>query len=194
MGGASWKGGSQEIIKPTTTTRFKMEDVCIFYNVIEFFWWKQITKIERKGPFDHLKFHMEDNCVKTHQFVCLDNQTPQLLKGGNDQWSVSCNSSFLWLELLQKQQILKLWKINKVNLFVLDQQWQHQLGCEFHLWWAQCQLVNERNGTWLKEMHVIVPIPHGSWHLVQWQQKCRKLHHGCPYVHCHGHNVKGGHM
>jgi hypothetical protein len=31
------RGGSWEVVKPTTTTRLKMEDVCIFYNMIETF-------------------------------------------------------------------------------------------------------------------------------------------------------------
>ncbi len=46
------------------------------------------------------------------------------------------------------------------------------------------------NTTWLKNTRVIVFVPHGSWHLVQWQQTCHELHHGCMCTHCHGHNVK----
>jgi hypothetical protein len=37
MGGVSWKGGSQELVKPMTITRLKMEDACILCNLIEFF-------------------------------------------------------------------------------------------------------------------------------------------------------------
>jgi hypothetical protein len=43
----------------------------------------------------------------------------------------------------------------------------------------------------LKKAHVIILFPHGSQHLMQWQQKCRKLHHGFLYVRFHGHNIKG---
>ncbi len=35
MGGVSWMGGNQELVRPTTATWFKMEDVCILCNVIE---------------------------------------------------------------------------------------------------------------------------------------------------------------
>jgi uncharacterized membrane protein len=41
---------------------------------------------------------------------------------------------------------------------------------------------------------VIVLVTPGSQHLVQWQQKCHELHHGCLCIYCHGCNVKGGHM
>jgi hypothetical protein len=43
-------------------------------------------------------------------------------------------------------------------------------------------------------VRVVVLVPHGSQHLVQLQQKCHELHHGCPCIYCHGCNVKGGHM
>jgi len=35
MGGVSWKDKNWEVSKPTTITWLKMEDACIFYNVIE---------------------------------------------------------------------------------------------------------------------------------------------------------------
>jgi hypothetical protein len=37
MGGVSSKGGSQEVAKPMIIAQLKMEDVCIFCNVIEIF-------------------------------------------------------------------------------------------------------------------------------------------------------------
>jgi hypothetical protein len=38
MGGVSWRGGSQEVAKPTAIARLKMEeDACILCNVIEIF-------------------------------------------------------------------------------------------------------------------------------------------------------------
>jgi hypothetical protein len=43
------------------------------------------------------------------------NQIPQLLRGGIDQLSVNCNSSFPWLELHSIQQILELHKIKEIN-------------------------------------------------------------------------------
>jgi hypothetical protein len=37
IGGVFWKGGSQEVVRPTTTTRLKMENAYIFCNVIKIF-------------------------------------------------------------------------------------------------------------------------------------------------------------
>jgi hypothetical protein len=37
MGGVFWRGGSQEVAKLTATAQLKMEDACIFRNVIETF-------------------------------------------------------------------------------------------------------------------------------------------------------------
>jgi hypothetical protein len=37
MGDVSWRGGSLEIVKPTTIAWFKMEDPCTLCNVIETF-------------------------------------------------------------------------------------------------------------------------------------------------------------
>ncbi len=34
----SLKGGSQEVTRPMAIAQFKMEDVCILYNVIEIFY------------------------------------------------------------------------------------------------------------------------------------------------------------
>jgi hypothetical protein len=45
---------------------------------------------------------------------------------------------------------------------------------------------------WLREMHIVIFVPHGNQHFMQWQQKCNELHHGFLCVHCHGCNVKGG--
>jgi hypothetical protein len=56
MGGVFWKGGSQELVKPTTTTQLKMEDTCIFCNVIEFFWQKKVTKVKIWRFFSPFKF------------------------------------------------------------------------------------------------------------------------------------------
>ncbi len=39
---------------------------------------------------------------------------------------------------------------------------------------------------WLSEVHIVVFVPCGSQHFVQWQEKFHELHHGFFYVHCHG--------
>jgi hypothetical protein len=57
MGGAFWRGGNWEA-RPTAIARLKMEDDCMFYNVIETFWRRKIIKIKSGGPFGPLKFHM----------------------------------------------------------------------------------------------------------------------------------------
>ncbi len=41
IGGVSWRGGSQEVIIPTTIGQLKMDGACILYNVIEIFWPKK---------------------------------------------------------------------------------------------------------------------------------------------------------
>jgi hypothetical protein len=46
MGGVFWRGGSREVTKPTVATQLKMEDVCIFCNVIKKHLWKKMTKVE----------------------------------------------------------------------------------------------------------------------------------------------------
>jgi hypothetical protein len=47
MGGVFWRGGSREVAKPTAIAQLKMEDACIFYNAIEIFWQRKVTKVER---------------------------------------------------------------------------------------------------------------------------------------------------
>jgi hypothetical protein len=47
MGGVFWKGGSQEVAKPMAIAQLKMEDTCIFCNVIETFWQRKVIKVER---------------------------------------------------------------------------------------------------------------------------------------------------
>jgi hypothetical protein len=57
---------------------------------------------------------------KKYQLVCVDTQIPQLLKGGIDQWGVSCDSSFFLLEPRQRLQIFELCKIRELNLLAID--------------------------------------------------------------------------
>jgi hypothetical protein len=58
MGGVSWKGGNQKVVKPMATPQLKMEDTYILYNVIEIFQQKKVTKVERWGPFVPFKLQM----------------------------------------------------------------------------------------------------------------------------------------
>jgi len=60
--GVSWGGGSQEIIKPTITIGFKMEDVYILYNIIEILWWRKVTKIEKGRPTFKLQITLAQLC------------------------------------------------------------------------------------------------------------------------------------
>jgi hypothetical protein len=48
MGNVSWKGGSQEVNKFTAIAQLKMEDACSFYNMIDFFCWRKVTKTKKK--------------------------------------------------------------------------------------------------------------------------------------------------
>jgi hypothetical protein len=41
MGGGSWKGGSSKVAKPIVISWVKMEDVCIFWRVMEIIWQKK---------------------------------------------------------------------------------------------------------------------------------------------------------
>jgi hypothetical protein len=99
MGDVLWRGGSQEEVRPTTITRLKMEDPCNFYNVIEIFYQRKITKAKRGGPLvlSNSKWHWH-NWVKTHLLIYVDIQILPLLRGGIDWQGVSRNNSILWLE------------------------------------------------------------------------------------------------
>jgi hypothetical protein len=79
-----------------TTAQLKMEDVCIFCNVIETFWQRKMTKVERWGPFGTFKLQMAlaQSCKNTSACLCKQPNT-QLLRGGIDQCGVSCDNSFL---------------------------------------------------------------------------------------------------
>jgi hypothetical protein len=42
---------------------------------------------------------------------------------------------------------------------------------------------------WLKEVYVVIIVPCGRWHPMQWHLRCHKLHHGFSCTHCHEHNT-----
>jgi len=134
MGDGSWRGGSWEVAKLTTTVQLKMEDSCIICNVIEIFCWRKVTKIEEEGLLilSNSKWHWH-NCVKTHSSIYVDIQILPLLRGGINQQRVSHDSFVFWLELHRKQQILGWHKIREVNPLMLGWQWQCQLKCVCHL-------------------------------------------------------------
>ncbi len=75
-----------------------MEDAYIICNVIETFWRKKMTKVERWGPSSPFKLQMAlAQCVKSHWHVCVRNQIFQLLKGGIDHWRLVAMTPFLSL-------------------------------------------------------------------------------------------------
>jgi hypothetical protein len=102
MGGVSWRGGSQEVIKLTTTTQLKMEDTCILCNVIKTFWHKKMTKVEKWEPFVPFKFQMAlaQSCKNTLACLCKQPNT-SIAKGRN--WSMGCQwwyfISLAWIAL-----------------------------------------------------------------------------------------------
>jgi hypothetical protein len=108
-----------EVARPTSTTRLKMEDACNLCNVIEFFYWRKVTKTKKEGPLvlSNSKWHSH-NCVKTHSPIYVDIQILPPLRGGIDQQGVGCDRSILWLEPHQKQQIFRWHKIGEINLLV----------------------------------------------------------------------------
>jgi len=55
IGGVSWGGENKKIGKFTIITQLKMEDVSIFCNVIETFWQKKMTKVEKWKPSSPFK-------------------------------------------------------------------------------------------------------------------------------------------
>ncbi len=146
MGGVFWRGGSRKVVRPTTTAWLRMEDVYIFCNVIKKIYWKKVTKIEKGGPSSPCKLQMElHHHVKTHWFVFVDIQIPQLLMGGIDQWGVGCNNSFflVWTAL------------KPMNLWSAQDQWHKstRVGStlttlakvQMPFLWAQCQLIDKRS-------------------------------------------------
>jgi hypothetical protein len=152
---------------------------------------KKHNQNRKRGGFGLFKLQitLAQLCKNTSTLLCKHPNT-SITRG---RWGVGHNSFVFWLELHQKQQIFGWCKINEVNLLMLNWQWQRWLKCKFHLWWAQCWLINGRSWRCLKEAHVVVFTPCQSQHLVQWQQRCYELHHGFVCTHWHEHNVRTTH-
>jgi hypothetical protein len=71
MGGGSLKGGSQDVAKPTINFQLKMEDVYIFWKLMEILWWRKITKMEIGSPLSPLitQATLAHSCEKMS--ICL---------------------------------------------------------------------------------------------------------------------------
>jgi hypothetical protein len=88
MGDVSWKGGSQEVARPTTIAWVKMEEACNLYNVIEIFYRKKVTKTERGGPFSPFKLQMALTQLCKNIFACLCRHPNTSTTKGN--WLTGC--------------------------------------------------------------------------------------------------------
>jgi hypothetical protein len=102
MGGVCWRGGSQEVARPSTITWFKMQDACILCNVIEILWWRKVTKTERGRLFSPFKLQMVMAQWCKNAFACLcKHPNISIVKGRN--WSMWCWSwyllFFVWVAL-----------------------------------------------------------------------------------------------
>ncbi len=87
----SLRGGSWEVIRPTTIAWFKMENDCIFYNIIEALEQKKTTKTERGRPLGPFRLQ-----ISLAYFV--NTQILQLIEGRIDQWGVGYGNLFFGLE------------------------------------------------------------------------------------------------
>jgi len=89
MGDVSWRGGSQEVARPKAIAQLKVEDAGSLYNVVEIFYWKKVTKIEREGPSSPFKLQMAlaQLCKNTLAYLCR-HLNISTIKGRN--WSVGC--------------------------------------------------------------------------------------------------------
>jgi hypothetical protein len=62
--------------------------------------WSREKDVDLLSPSSS-KWHWHSH-VKTHSHVYVSNQISQLLRGGIDQWSVGCNSSFFFTWVASK--------------------------------------------------------------------------------------------
>ncbi len=78
------------------TTWLKMENTYIFCNVIEFFLWRKITKIEIWGLYSSFKLQMAlaQSCKNTSTYLCKHPNT-SIIKKRN--WSLGCWSWWLFV-------------------------------------------------------------------------------------------------
>jgi len=84
-------GASQEVVRPTATTWFKMDNACGLCNVIEKFWQKKVTKTERGGPFGpfELQMTLTKLCKKTSACLC---RCPNTSNDKGKNWSMGHRS------------------------------------------------------------------------------------------------------
>jgi hypothetical protein len=104
MKGVFWRGGSQEVARPITTTWIKMEDGCILCIAVEFFSRKRIIKTKKKEgliTFLSSKYRWH-NHVRTYEPIHVNIQIFQMLKGRIDWWGIVYDSSCLWFEWHRK--------------------------------------------------------------------------------------------
>jgi hypothetical protein len=94
MGGGSLKGGSQKVAKPTINVQLKMEDVYIFWKVMEFFWWRKITKMETWSPLSPFITQATLACSCEKMSLCLWKQLLTLIVKKKN-WYVGCWSWYL---------------------------------------------------------------------------------------------------
>jgi hypothetical protein len=92
MGSVFWKGGNQKVAKLPAIARLKMEDVCIFCNVIETFWQRKVTKVKKWRPSNPFKLQMALAQWCKNILACLYKQPNTWIAKGRN-WSVGCH---LW--------------------------------------------------------------------------------------------------
>jgi len=108
MGSVSWRGGSREVVKPMVTARFKMEDACILCNVIENFWWKKMTKVERWRPFGPFELQMAFAQPCKNTLICLCKQ-PNTSIAKRRNWSVGCWLQYFFSLPSATSEVANLW-------------------------------------------------------------------------------------
>jgi hypothetical protein len=92
MGVVSWKVGIWEVARCTTIAQLKMHDACIFCNIIEIVWWKEVTKTKMGGPSSYFKLQLAlaQSCKNTLiAYLC---KHPNISIARRRDWSVRCQS------------------------------------------------------------------------------------------------------
>jgi hypothetical protein len=84
MRGVSWRGESQEVVKPMAIARLKIKDIYILCNMIETFWRRKVIKAERWKPYVPFKFEMAwaQTCKNISTCLCKHSNI-SIAKGRN---------------------------------------------------------------------------------------------------------------